>query len=162
MGKPKFVLALVLVLASAPSSSQTARGAKGPIDIAVIVNASNPLNDVSASDLRKMLMGDRRFWKGNVQVKLVLREPGARERDQILTYLLKLSNREFAEQWRAKVFRGEAAEEPLSVFSDTVAQEYLRNTPGGITFLATKKLLPELKVLKLEGKLPGESGYALK
>jgi len=34
--------------------------------------------------------------------------------------------------------------------------------PGGITFVAGKNLRPDLKVLKIDGKLPGQAGYALK
>src|ERR1044071_2297707 len=94
-----FVVMLACVLESSHASSQGG-------DIAVVVNASNPVNDVSLSELRNMLMGDRRFWKGNVRVSLILREPGTRDRDAMLALLLKLDNKAFAAHWRAKVFRG--------------------------------------------------------
>ncbi|HEX4603369.1 MAG TPA: hypothetical protein VH724_05195 [Candidatus Angelobacter sp.] len=138
------------------------QGAKVAGDIAVVVNAANPVNELSLPELRKMLTGDRRFWKGNVQVKLVLREPGSRERDDVLSTLLKTNNKDFAELWRAKVFRGEAAEPPLALSSNLQAERYLLAAPGGIAFMIPKNLPPQLKILKLENKLPGEAGYALK
>jgi hypothetical protein len=38
----------------------------------------------------------------------------------------------------------------------------LLENPGGITFMTAKITAPQLKVLRLEGKLPGDHGYALK
>lgn len=143
-------------LGSSQASSQ------GGGDIAVVVNASNPVNDLSVSELRSMLIGDRRFWKGNVRVKLILREPGTRDRDAVLGLLLKLDNKAFAAHWRAKVFRGEASEVPPSVPSVSQIEHFLLENPGGITFMTAKITQPQLKVLRLDGKLPGDPGYALK
>jgi hypothetical protein len=148
-------LMLACLLGSSHASSQGG-------DIAVVVNASNPVNDVSLSELRNMLMGDRRFWRGNVRVKLILREPGTRDRDAVLGLLLKLDNKMFAAHWRAKVFRGEASEEPPCVPSASQIESFLLQNPGGITFMTAKITTPQLKVLRLDGKLPGDPGYALK
>jgi hypothetical protein len=158
MGKSRYILALVVMVACSLGGSQASQTG----DIAVVVNSSNPVNDLSLSELRNMLMGDRRFWKGNVRVKLILREPGTRDRDAVLVLLLRMDNKAFAAQWRAKVFRGEASEEPLSVASASQVEQYLLENPGGITFTAGKIKAPNLKVLRLEGKLPGDEGYTLR
>ncbi|HZE81891.1 MAG TPA: hypothetical protein VE604_13400 [Candidatus Polarisedimenticolia bacterium] len=158
MRKTRYILGLLVVLACSLGNSHASQAA----DIAVVVNASNPVNDLSLSELRNMLAGERRFWKGNVRVKLILREPGTRDRDAVLVLLLNMDNKAFAAQWRAKVFRGEASEEPLSVFSAAQAKQFLLENPGGITFMTEKITAPQLKVLRLEGKLPGEQGYVLK
>ena len=142
--------------------SQSVAGAKETGDIAVVVSSRNPANDLSLAELRRILMGERRFWGGNVQVRLVLRERGARERDQVLSSLLKMDNKAFAEHWRAKVFRGEASEEPLTVSSSAMTRQFLTETPGGLTFMVAKSFPTELKVLKIDGKLPGEPGYSLR
>lgn len=156
------IVAYVLVLTASVCLSQSSRSDKPPCDIAVVVSAANPLEGISLSEVRKILTGERRFWSGNVQVKLVLREPGSPERDKVLNCLLKLNNKEFAQLWRTKIFRGEAFDEPLSVTSVASQEQYLAGTPGGLTFLNANSVPPQLKVLRLEGKLPGEPGYALK
>jgi hypothetical protein len=158
MGKSRYILALVVMVACSLGGSQASQTG----DISIVVNSSNPVNDVSLSDLRNMLMGDRRFWKGNVRIKLILREPGTRDRDAVLVLLLRMDNKAFAAQWRAKVFRGEASEEPLSVASTSQVEQYLLENPGAITFTAGKIKAPKLKVLRLEGKLPGDEGYTLR
>ncbi len=162
MKSERYVLAVVVALSCCLGHSQTRGGAKESGDIAVVVSSLNPVNDLSPAELRRILMGERRFWGGNVQVKLVLRERGTRERDQVLISLLKMDNKEFAEHWRAKVFRGEAAEEPLTVSSSAMARQCLKETPGGLTFMALQNIPAELKVLKIDGKLPGEPGYLLR
>jgi hypothetical protein len=76
--------------------------------------------------------------------------------------VLKANNAEFNKRWMEKVFRGEAVDVPLSVASAAAAQQYLISTPGGITFVSSKGSPSQLKVLRLDGKLPGESGYVLR
>jgi hypothetical protein len=158
MRKTRYILSVIVMLAgslgSAPASTTS--------DIAVVVNASNPVNDLSVSELRNMLIGDRRFWKGNVRIKLILRGPGVRERDAVIDLLLKMDNKAFAAQWRAKVFRGEASEEPLSAPTVSHLEQYVMENPGAITFMTGKITAPKLKVLRLDGKLPGSDGYPLK
>jgi hypothetical protein len=158
----RHILVVALGISCCLGYAQSVAGPKESGDIAVVVSPLNPATDLSLTELRRIMMGERRFWGGNVQVRLVLRERGARERDQVLSVLLKMDNKGFAEHWRAKVFRGEASEEPFTVPSSTMVRQYLKETPGGLTFMASKNLPAELKVLKIDGKLPGDPGYLLK
>lgn len=155
------IFALALVFLGSLARAQTAAGPKNSGDIAVVVNAVNPVSDLSVGDLRRMLLGERRFWGGNVQIRLALRERGARERDQVVSTLLKMDGKAFSEHWRAKVFRGEASDEPLTLSAE-VAFQYVKETPGALSFVSVRNLRPEIKVLRIDGKLPGEPGYLLK
>jgi ABC-type phosphate transport system substrate-binding protein len=156
-------LILLSVLCSSRGvSPQVAPTVKASEDIAVVVNAANINDKLSVADLRGILLGERRFWKGNVLVSLVLREQGTWERDHVLQVLLKMTNVEFARHWQAKMFRGEASALPLTVPSNGMANEYVADTPGAISFLIGKNLRSDLKVLRIDGKLPGEPGYPLK
>jgi hypothetical protein len=166
MRSARYIFAAVLGICAwvgdSPLRAQSSAGSKDSGDIAVVVNAVNPETNISVAHLRRLLLGDRRFWAGNVRVKLVLRERGAHERDRVLTSLLDMDNRAFDEHWRAKVFRGESAEEPLTVPSKELVIEYALGTPGALTFMLEKDVPPQLKILRVEGKLPGEHGYALR
>jgi ABC-type phosphate transport system substrate-binding protein len=154
---------LVAVLCCAGlAKSQINPMVKASEDIAVVVNAANVYDNLSIEDLRKILLGERRFWKGNMQVSLVLRQQGARERDHVLAVLLKMTDADFERHWQAKIFRGEATGPPLAVPSNGMASEYVVDTPGAISFVIGKNLRPDLKVLRIDGKLPGEPGYPLK
>ena len=104
MRKSRYILALVVMVACSLGGSQASQTG----DIAVVVNSSNPVNDLSLSELRNMLMGDRRFWKGNVRVKLILREPGTRDRDAVLVLLLRMDNKAFAAKYQAEAGKSAA------------------------------------------------------
>ncbi len=131
-------------------------------DVAVVANAANPLCDISAVELRKMLAGERRFWRGNVQIKLALRQAGVHEHDLTIAAVVKTSNSDFDELWRARVFRGEASEGPRVITSDAALLQYVTETPGALSFTPGRNLRSGLKVLKVDGKLPGDNGYLLK
>lgn len=153
---------LVLLVSAAVVRGQSPAAPAPASDVSVVVSAANPISDLSLSDLRGMLTGERRFWKGNVQVRLALRAPGTRERDRVITGLLQLGNAQFEAIWRAKIFRGEAVEGPRLMLSDALACQYVREYPGALSIIASRNVEPGLKVLKIEGKLPGEPGYPLK
>lgn len=158
----KRIFAVVLGVSACVGYCQSPSASRESGDIAVVVNSANPATQISVPELRDFLLGDRRFWAGNVQVRLVLRERGARERDLVLASILDMDNRAFAKHWRAKVFRGEAAEEPLTVTSKEVVIQYLSSTPGAMAFMAVQDVPRQLKVLRVDGKLPGEQGYAFR
>src|SRR5258708_14589256 len=124
------VIGACACLGQSQSGAQSGNVQKDSGDIAVVVNPVNPDNDVTLAHLRRLLLGDRRFWAGNVRVKLALRERGAHERDRLLTVLLDMDNRAFDEHWRAKVFPRGAAEKPLSLTFRRMGNEYLRGTAG--------------------------------
>jgi hypothetical protein len=133
-----------------------------PADVAVVVNAANPTRGLSAADVRLMLLGERHFWRGNVQVKLVLRRTGTQERDPVVTRLLKMSDSDFGRMWRMKEFRGELAGMPEFRSSDAQVFQYVREHPGALAVIAARSVPADVKLLRIEGKLPGESGYPLK
>ena len=156
------ILMAAFLGATIQGATQVPVSLKGTGDIAVVVNIRNDANELSSSDLRGILLGERRFWKNRQPLQLILREPGTRERDAVITSLLQMNNAEYNEHWRTKIFRGEASQGPLSVPSNGMASQYVFDTPGGITFVAGRNLRPDLKVLKIDGKMPGEPGYVLR
>ena len=156
------LLAGFLTVAAIQQAAQAPVSFKSSDDIAVVVNIRNDASELSSADLRGILLGERRFWKNRQPLQLVLREPGTRERDAVIKSLLQMNNTEYNEHWRDKIFRGEASAAPLAVPSNGMASQYVLDTPGGITFVAGRNLRPDLKVLKIDGRLPGESGYLLR
>jgi ABC-type phosphate transport system substrate-binding protein len=156
------LLLLSFLFISIGVGPQVAPTVKASEDIAVVVNAQNSYDKLSLADLRGILLGERKFWRGTLVVSVVLREQGTRERDHVLQVLLKMTNAEFARHWQGKLFRGETSAVPLTVPSNGMACEYVADTPGAISFLAGKNLRSDLKVVRIEGKLPGEPGYLLK
>jgi len=131
-------------------------------DVAVIVNPKNPATNISLADLRKMFRGAKHSWAGGIPVKLFVRAPGSHERI-VLLRLVGMSESEYAQYWTAQVFRGEADSEPLSLSSFGMALEAAKAFPGAIAFVDARDIKPGMyvKVIKVDGHMPGDEGYPL-
>lgn len=129
-------------------------------DVAVVVSASNPAADISFGDLRKVFSGAKRSWPSGQPIKLITRGPGCPERT-VLLRLLAISESEYKQYWTAHVFRGDADSEPVTVPSVGMQGEALRVFPGGISLVSVRDVKPGMKMIKVDGRLPGAAGYAL-
>ncbi len=131
-------------------------------DIAVVVRPDTPADNLSFSEVRKLMLGDRQFWTSNLRVTLLIRAPTSRERDVVLKTIYQMSESQFRQYWISKVFRAEASSGPKIVFSNEMATELVSGIPGSVAFVEAARVPKDLKVLKIDGKLPGEKGYALR
>jgi phosphate transport system substrate-binding protein len=129
--------------------------------VAVVVNPKNPVSNVSRSELRKIFAGERRTWAGGLFIKLVVRVPGSYERIALLR-LLEMSESEYRQYWIAQVFHGDAQAEPVALFSNGMQKEAIGAFPGAIALVTMGDVKPGMKVLKVDGRLPGESGYPVR
>src|SRR5437870_3331926 len=141
-----------------PSLAQTAHGT----DVAVVVNSDTPDADLSLAEVRKVLLGERQYWTSKLPVVLLIRAPVARERDVVLRVIYQMSEAQFKQYWVAKIFRAEVASPPKIVYSNDVQLELVSAIPGAIAFVDARNVRPGLKVLRVDGHLPGEQGYPLR
>jgi len=132
------------------------------VDVAVVVHPDTPISNLSLSDVRKVFLGDRQYWSTNIPVVLLIRAPVARERDVVLKIIYQMSESQFKQYWIAKIFRAEAATAPKVVYSNDMANQLLTAIPGAIAFIDSKDVKPGSKVIRVDGRLPGEAGYPLR
>lgn len=140
------------------SLAQTSHGA----DIAVVVNADTPVTDLSLSEVRKVLLGERQYWNSKLPVVLLIRAPVARERDVVLRVIYQMSEAQFKQYWVAKIFRAEVASPPRIVYSNDMQYELLTALPGAIAFVDSRNVRPGAKVLRVDGHMPGDRDYPLR
>ena len=148
----------VSILLQYASTAQTVRGT----DIAVVVHPDTPVTDLSLAEVRKVLLGERQYWTSKLPVVLLIRAPVARERDVVLRVIYQMSEAQFKQYWVAKIFRAEVASPPKIVYSNDVQLELVSAIPGAIAFVDARNVRPGLKVLRVDGHLPGEQGYPLR
>jgi len=151
----------ILCASAALHSSPTAQITRGG-DIAVVVNADTPVADLSLSDVRKVLLGERQYWNSKLPVVLLIRAPAARERDVVLRVIYQMSEAQFKQYWVAKIFRAEAAAPPRIVYSNDMQYELLTALPGSIAFVDSRNMRAGVKILRVDGHLPGEKNYPLR
>src|SRR4051794_36032833 len=131
-------------------------------DVAIVVRPDVPVDNMTFAELRKLLLGDRQFWTSNLRVTLLVRAPGAREREVVLKTIYQMSEAQFRQYWIAKVFRAEAAAGPRVVYSNEMAAELASAIPGAVAFVEADQVPKGLKILKINGKQPGEKDYPLR
>ena len=129
--------------------------------VAIVVRPDLPVDNLSFSGLRRVMLGDRQFWSSNLKVTLLVRAPGARERDVVLKTIYEMSEAQYRQYWIAKVFRAEVAGAPRIVYSNDMATELVSQIPGAVAFVDASQIPKGLKVLKVNGMLPGQPGYPL-
>jgi ABC-type phosphate transport system substrate-binding protein len=126
--------------------------------VAVVVNEKNPVNNLSSVELRKVFAGEKHSWSGGQSVKLFVRSPKAYER-VVLLRLLGMSEAEYKRYWTAQVFRGDAQAEPVGLFSNGMQKEAVVLYPGAVALVSLQDVKPGMKVIKIDGRMPGEAGY---
>ena len=131
-------------------------------DLAVVVHPGVPVDNLTFAELRRILLGDREFWTSDLRVTLLIRAPIARERDAAVREVCQMTESQFRQHWIGKVFRAETRSVPKIVTSAEMALEQVSRTPGAITFVDAAAAPKGVKVLKIDGKSPGQSGYRVR
>jgi len=144
---------LAVLPCPSPAIAQTA-------GTAVVVSEKNRTREITLDELRKVFRGERRSWAVGMPIKLIVRDQGTPERVALLK-LLGMSESEYKQYWIAQIFRGEAEAEPIALPSLGMQMEALTVFSGGITFVSAATVKPGMRVLKVDGHLPGDSGYPL-
>lgn len=153
------VLAVVCVLAGVLPPRA---GAQAQQDIAVIVNSDVAVDNLSLADLRRILTGDKEFWTSGSRVTIFIRAPIARERDAVIRDVCQMTEAQFRQHWIAKVFRAETPTGPKILYSNESTIEQVGRTPGAIGFVQGPVTAKGVKVVKVDGRSPGQSGYKLR
>ena len=159
VNRPLFV-ALALVAAAGLFRPQpVAAQARG--DLAIVVNSETPVTSLSFAELRQVFLGDKQYWNKDMPVVLLMRAPTSAERDAVLNVIYQMKEPQFKQYWIAKIFRAELSSPPKIVYSSESTVSLVSALPGAIAFMAAGDVKPGLKVVRIDGHLPGEAGYRL-
>ena len=119
---------------------------------AVIVNKDNAVANVTSAHLTKIIRGEVKKWPDGKNVILVLHKDSAGEREA-LEHLNKMS----AGEWTAFVI----AHKDSIIFVDTDADvlKAVLAEPGALGLIEVHSIDNSVNVIRVDGKLPMESGY---
>ena len=130
--------------------------------LTIVVNRSNPLTDMSLADLRRVFRGQRSRWSNGRRVTLVMRDPGAAERNAILQSLYGVAEVEYRRTYLQAVFSGESSDAPKTLSTTYGVLRFVYNVPGAIGYVRASDVdTASVKMLRIDGRLPGEPGYRL-
>ena len=139
--------------------------AESPIEetgLAIVVHKDSGVEDLSMTELRNIFMANQQFWPDRRRITLLVRAPQSDERDYVLNTIYQKSEAEFRQYWIAKMFRAEIPRGPKIVFSSDMTLDLVVAIPGSISFMRADQVTEDVKVVRVDGKLPHEDGYPLK
>jgi ABC-type phosphate transport system substrate-binding protein len=151
---------LLYVLAGGASSAQEAPRLSGAL--AIVVHRSNPVEELSLAELRSLFLGERQRWPNGRRITLVLQEPGQPEREAALQLIYHMSEEELSHHFLRAVYRGQALSAPKRLSSAERVVRFVFNVPGAIGCVPAEEADDSVKVLRVEGRPPGEPDYPLR
>jgi hypothetical protein len=131
-------------------------------DVAVVGNGDLPVANLSLPEVRRLFLGETRYWKKNLPVVLIVPPVGTHERDVLLHNVYRMSEVQFKQYWIRRILRGQAVSAPKTADSVSAAQKLVASLPGGVTVLSSNRRSKKTRVLKTDGKSPGEKEYPLR
>jgi ABC-type phosphate transport system substrate-binding protein len=139
-----------------------AQGAHGDEALAVIVNKSNPVENMTLDELRKYCVQERKRWDDNTRVTVVLRDPGQAEREAVLQLIYKMGESDFKRYFLQAEFTGEVQTAPKHLFTGLGVRRFVFNVPGAIGFVRASEVDTATKVLRVNGHSPSDPDYPLR
>jgi phosphate transport system substrate-binding protein len=130
-------------------------------DVALIVHPQNPVTDVSWREVVAMFREEQQHWKPGERIYLIMQETGTPERALVLRRVYRMSEVELKRFWLGKLFRGEIVAFPHVVASNAAAKRIVAQAPNALAFIDAAAADSTVKVLRIDGHRPGETGYAL-
>lgn len=149
------VCALLFLAAADGARAQQSRG------VAIVIHPETPITDLSMDQLRRIFMADQQYWSDRSRITLFVRAPAAYERAMVLDRIYRMSEDEFRKFWVGKMFRAEVPSGPKIVYSSEMAGELVRAVAGAIAFVPVDAVMEGVRVIRIDGRLPGEPGYPL-
>jgi hypothetical protein len=132
--------------------------------LAVIVHKSNPIDNLTLPQLRKILLGEVHQFPDHRKLVLAEREPDSDVHRWILLRVLRMTPVEYKRYLLGIEFRGAEALTVKILNSDDTAAKFVFNVPTAIAVIDAVPAggaASRVKIVRIEGKLPGEPGYEL-
>lgn len=129
--------------------------------LVIVVNRSNPVDDLSFAELRRIFLGNRSHWPNGRRITLVMREPGEPERNAILRDVCAMNEDQFKNHFVHGLYTGEILVSPKILSSPIGVRKFIFNVPGAIGYLRIRELDDSVKVVRIDELTPEEKGYKL-
>jgi ABC-type phosphate transport system substrate-binding protein len=130
--------------------------------LAIVVNRNNPNNNLTLAQLRALFLGEKRWWSNRRRVALSAMRRGTPERQTVSRVIYKMDDREFDKYFLYQTFKGEPSTSPATLKTPADVKRFVVSTPGAVGYLRASDLDDSVKVVRVDGLLPGDDGYPLR
>lgn len=138
-----------------------AAGEDGPKELAIIVHPDNEVAEMSFTELQRVFRLTKTRWNNGGRIYLLMQEEGSPEKDLILRRVYHMTSDELKRFWLAKIYRGEMTSFPTTLRSNLSVRRFVSRVPHAIGYIDAHYADESVKILRIDGKRPGEEGYVL-
>ncbi|MBI5328931.1 MAG: hypothetical protein HZB80_11700 [Deltaproteobacteria bacterium] len=139
----KYILTIIFLLFAANTYAD---------DIAVIVNATGPLTEISEADIREIYLGNMKFAGGAAVMPIHYKEGPVK--DKFLSSIIGMDSKKYRLYWTKKVFQ-EGGSLPVSQNSPQLIMLLVRKNAGAIGYITVSEL-DGVKGIKVITKIKDE------
>ena len=152
---------IVLALAASPQADAgrapapnaaplLAQQSSTPEPLVIVVNRSNPVDDLSFAELRRIFLGNRSYWANGRRITLVMRDPGEPERKTILRDVCGMNEDQLNTHFLHGLYTGEILVSPKILSTPTGVRKFIFNVPGAIGYLRISDVDNTVKVVRID------------
>ena len=149
-----------VAISGSQASSSTYRDLADSLGI--VVNRSNPVENLSFAELRKIFLGEQSHWSNGRRISLVMLEPGKQERQAVLAQVCRMDDKDFDKHYSQGLSSGEIHAAPKTLSTSAEVLKYVFNVPGAIGYLRVTEADDSVKILHIESRLPGDKDYGIR
>jgi len=137
-----------------------ALAAPPPIQLAVIVGAATRLVNISLADLQRVFSSEVVTADDGTRLLPINHPPRTADRVAFDRLVLGRDPDAIGRFWIDRRIRGGSGP-PRTVDNVQALRRAVSGLPGAISYLRTSLLTPDVRAVRVDGKLPGEPGYPL-
>ncbi len=132
--------------------------------IAVVVNKSNPVIDISYTELKQILEARKQYWSNGERITLIFKSIVSNETRTLIDMVYELKYDDFEKYWFLKVYNNKIMEFPKILHSTGTINILVSEIPGAIGFIGVNEVSKRgnIKMIKINGRMPDEDGYPFK
>src|SRR5712671_5746027 len=130
-------------------------------NLALVVNLSNPVQNLSMPELRRIFLGERSHWPNGRRITLVMMEPGQPERKALIRDVCQMNESDFSRHFLQGVFTGEVFVSPKTLASPVGVRKFVFNVPGAIGYIRASDIDSTVKAIRVDGHLLSDREYSL-
>jgi hypothetical protein len=135
--------------------------ASNDVALAVIVSPNSKLTNISVADLRRVFQSERLTDPDGNRLIALNHPPKTVDRVGFDQVVLRMDPDEVGRFWIDRKIRGGNGP-PRTVESLATLRRVVEKLPGAIGYLRPGQLSNEVRVIRVDGKLPEEAGYAIR
>ena len=124
--------------------------------LAIVAEESNPTTNLSQAELTRIFLAKTHNWPDGKPVVLVVRELSSPDMQLVIRRIFNMTPEQaegFVQAHKGAILVAE---------SDEAVLRYVSGTRGAIGVVDLFSITKDVKVIKVDGKLPVEQGYCLR